>query len=140
MRSFLFLLAILLCGSLSGNQNKQLAIVVKNIRQRDGHKVFIGFYRPGGDFPKDKTYKGLAFEARKETEVFLADIPYGTYAIALYHDLNDNDKLDKNFLGIPKEPYGFSRNYRPLFTVPGFEDCSFVYDESHTSLEIALIQ
>ncbi len=139
MRISFFALALLLATTLNANQNKRLAIVVKNIRQKDGHKVFIGFYKPDGEFPKDQTYKGLAFEARKETEVFFADIPYGTYAIALYHDLNNNDKLDKNFLGIPKEPYGFSRNYRPLFTVPTFRDCSFVFDDQNSSLEISLI-
>jgi len=40
----------------------------------------------------------------------LAGIPPGTYAIACYHDENDNGKLDTNFLGIPKEGTGAS-NY-----------------------------
>ncbi len=32
----------------------------------------------------------------------------GQYAIAVYQDLNENGKLDRNFLTIPREPYGFS--------------------------------
>ena len=35
-------------------------------------------------------------------------LAFGTYALALFHDVNDNGKLDKNALGIPVEPYAFS--------------------------------
>ena len=36
----------------------------------------------------------------------------GDYAVAIIQDLNENEKLDKNFLGIPKEPYGFSGKWK----------------------------
>src|SRR5574341_57520 len=42
----------------------------------------------------------------------LNDIPYGDYGIAVFHDENKNGKMDKNLLGIPLEPYGFSNNQR----------------------------
>jgi len=35
-------------------------------------------------------------------------------------------KLDTNFLGIPKEPYGFSNNPSTLFGPPSFKKASFV--------------
>ena len=38
---------------------------------------------------------------RKATYVFRS-LPYGEYAIKLFHDRNGNGRLDKNFLGIPK--------------------------------------
>jgi len=41
------------------------------------------------------------------------DIPDGEYALMVYHDENENGRLDKNFIGIPKEPVGFSNGYRP---------------------------
>ncbi|MEP6360832.1 MAG: DUF2141 domain-containing protein, partial [Balneola sp.] len=37
-------------------------------------------------------------------------LPFGEYAIAVYHDKNENGKIDTNLLGIPKEDYGFSNN------------------------------
>jgi uncharacterized protein (DUF2141 family) len=37
-------------------------------------------------------------------------VPHGEYAIAVFVDVNGNGKMDKNFLGIPKEQYGFSNN------------------------------
>ena len=39
-----------------------------------------------------------------------ADLPAGRFAIAVFHDEDDDGKLGANFLGIPKEGVGFSRN------------------------------
>ena len=58
------------------------------------------------------------------------------YAIAVFHDINDNGILDKNALGIPLEPYGFSRNARARFTsAPPFEDAKI---ELKNNLEIQI--
>ena len=49
-----------------------------------------------------------------KSAVVLTNLDPGRYAIILFHDENGNGKLDKNALGVPTEPYGFSNN------VPGF--------------------
>ena len=49
----------------------------------------------------------------------------GIYAVSIYHDENDNGKLDANFMGIPSEPYAFSNNAKGMFGPPSFEDCRF---------------
>ena len=51
----------------------------------------------------------------------LDDVPYGDYGIAVFHDENKNGKMDKNLLGIPLEPYGFSNNVRATFGPPKWE-------------------
>lgn len=43
----------------------------------------------------------------------LRGVPPGEYALQVYCDENDNGQLDKNFIGIPREPLGFSNGYRP---------------------------
>lgn len=50
-------------------------------------------------------------------------LPAGRYAIKLYHDANDNGKLDSNLLGIPTEGYGFSNN-AGRFGPPSFEEAA----------------
>jgi uncharacterized protein (DUF2141 family) len=50
----------------------------------------------------------------------------GEWAVALTQDTNNNDKLDKNFLGIPTEPYAFSNNIRPRLAAPTFQECKFM--------------
>ena len=61
------------------------------------------------------------------------EIPPGTYAIKLHIDENENGKLDKNFIGIPKEQYGISNN--ALFL--DFDAASFDID-SYKKIEIGL--
>ncbi len=51
----------------------------------------------------------------------------GSYAIAAIHDENGNGKLDKNFLGIPTEGYGASRDARGTLGPPKWEDAVFPY-------------
>jgi len=64
------------------------------------------------------------------------DVPYGDYGIAVFHDENKNGKLDKNFVGIPLEPYGFSNNVRVTFGPPTWEKSKFVVKGSTTEVSI----
>jgi uncharacterized protein (DUF2141 family) len=59
------------------------------------------------------------------TTVVIDSLPAGTYAIALYQDQNDNDVMDKNWLGIPTEPLGFSNAQLRTFGPPSFKACAF---------------
>jgi len=52
-------------------------------------------------------------------------LPYGEYAVTLFVDFNGNKKLDKNFLGIPKEQYGFSNNVMGRMSPPTFDQAKF---------------
>lgn len=75
------------------------------------------------------------------TQVVFSDLPAGEYAVSLIHDKNNNKKLDKNLLGIPKEPFGFSNNPRILTGPPRFQECSFnVNATDKKSLAIKMIQ
>ena len=66
----------------------------------------------------------------------ISDVPYGDYGIAVLHDENKNGKMDKNFLGIPLEPYGFSNNLRVTFGPPKWEKSKFVVKGSTTEVAI----
>ena len=89
----------------------------------------IGLYSDEKGFPDDgKEYKGTDVNVTGQTVVYtFKDIPFGTYAIAIFHDTNSNGKLDKNFLGIPKEGYAFSNNVFGTFGPPDFKDTSFEF-------------
>lgn len=57
-----------------------------------------------------------------QTEISL---PHGEYAISVHHDANGNEKMDSNFIGIPKEPVGMSKNQVPKFGPPKFKKSVF---------------
>jgi uncharacterized protein (DUF2141 family) len=52
-------------------------------------------------------------------------LPPGEYALSVFHDVNDDGKLERNFIGLPKEPAGLSNNLRPKFGPPRFKDAKF---------------
>jgi len=54
----------------------------------------------------------------------------GQYAVAVFHDLNRNGKLDVSMLGAPKEPWGTSATVRPRMRAPRFEEGTFTVTES----------
>ena len=57
----------------------------------------------------------------------LPDVPYGRYALSVFHDENGNGKLDKNFWGVPKEPFGFSEGAKAKYSKPAFGDADFEF-------------
>ena len=66
------------------------------------------------------------------------DIPPGTYALAVIHDENMDGKLDTNWLGVPREGYGFSNDAKALLGTPSFSAATFQYDGGTINLTITL--
>jgi uncharacterized protein (DUF2141 family) len=121
-------------------QNHKLTITISNIKNLEGKKIQMGVFTKDGNFPDDKSLKNFFSKAVTSTVKIEIEIPYGEYAIALYHDINNNGKLDKNMFGIPKEPYAFSQNFKPSMSAPDFDDCKFTFSEKNNSISIQLIQ
>lgn len=66
------------------------------------------------------------------------DLPQGRYAIGVFHDKNENGKLDRHMLGYPVEAYGFSNNARGRVGPPPFEQAAFNFALTDLELEIRL--
>jgi uncharacterized protein (DUF2141 family) len=54
-----------------------------------------------------------------------SDVPEGSYAVSIGHDLNGNRRVDTNFIGLPTEQWGVSNNARPSLRAPRFEEAVF---------------
>jgi uncharacterized protein (DUF2141 family) len=65
-------------------------------------------------------------------------LPSSKYAVAAYVDNNRNGRQDKNFLGIPKEIYGFSNDVRGMFGPPDFAAAAFEIGENAATKSIHL--
>ena len=66
-----------------------------------------------------------------------AELAEGKYAVAVFHDENKNGILDKNYLGIPTEAYGFSNNARRTFSAPSFKEAEVILN-SDLAISITL--
>lgn len=71
------------------------------------------------------------------TVKFINSLQPGKYAVVVYQDLNNNGTLDRNWLGIPAEPYGFSNNPSTFFGPPSFQKAAFEITE-HSLITIEL--
>ena len=109
-----------------------LTVEVKNIEKQG--EIHLAIYDDANVFENDNGDKGGAAqgiingvieEVKTGTASYQFDIPDGTYAIGIFIDTNYNNKMDRNFLGIPKEQYGFSNNAKGSFGPPSFKDASF---------------
>ena len=106
-------------------------VEISHIKNQKGSLV-IGLYNIEETFPiKTKEYRSLILDANATIlKGQFKNIPNGTYAIALFHDENSNEIMDKNFLGIPKEGYGFSNNVKAIFSAPLFDEAKFELNET----------
>lgn len=116
-------------------------VTVLNIRNNIGTVDCALFDAPKG-FPVDVLHSATRVVVMKilktEAQCDFENIPSGTYALVVLHDEDMNGKLDTNWLGIPKEGYGFSGNAKASFGAPSFSAASFVYDGRDLDLMIAL--
>lgn len=89
-------------------------------------------------FLKQCAYSASVPAVAGETVVSFKDIPPGTWAVLAYQDENGNNQLDRNFIGIPTENYGFSRDAAGRFGPPGFDDAAIDVREGTTVAPIEL--
>jgi uncharacterized protein (DUF2141 family) len=117
-----------------------LRIHVTGFRNGKGVAGGTVFASPEG-WPEDPTKSvvqgGFPIQGNEAKEEF--QIPPGRYAIAVMHDENENHKLDKNFLGIPKEGFGFANNPRIGMSAPSFDAAAHQVNCPETDVEIRLI-
>ena len=117
----------------------KLVVNVQNIRHHTG-QIRVGLYKPCTGFPTGcKPLVSHQVDVTGNTARITFSVKPGDYAVALFHDVNGNGQLDKKMFGIPKEPYGFSNNFRPSLSGPSFDDCRVRVDESEKKISIKLI-
>lgn len=104
-----------------------LTVIVSGCKSEKG-QLFIALFDEEDEFPifgRQLIGEIKPLTAKSRQEFTFKGLRHKTYAIAVFHDLNSNGKLDKNAFGIPLEPYGFSNNARNTFSAPSFSQASF---------------
>ena len=115
-----------------------LTVRIGNIRKVTGI-MEMGLYDKAENFPKNgKQYMLIKRKITGKTFTYtFHDLPPGEYALAVYQDMNSNGRINKNLLGIPTEPYGFSNDIKPRLSAPSFEKTRFTL-AADTTISITL--
>jgi len=117
-----------------------LKIHVTGFRNEKGQAGGAVYASPEG-WPEDTklaaVHGGFSIANGEAMEIF--QLPAGRYGVVVIHDENRNHKLDRNFLGIPKEGFGFANNPHVALSAPSFQTASVEVGCPATQIEIHLI-
>jgi uncharacterized protein (DUF2141 family) len=91
-------------------------------------------------FLKQCLYSGSAPAREGDNTIAVRDVPAGSWAVLAYQDANGNGELDRNFIGIPSENYGFSRDARGKFGPPSFDDAAIAVREDGNGATVANVK
>jgi uncharacterized protein (DUF2141 family) len=137
----LYILLSIIFSPLYSQENSDLEIKIEGLRNTQG-KLSITLFNNEKGFPDnaDKAFKLQTIDLSKDPPVFIFKrLPGGDYAYAILHDEDNNNEMNKNMLGIPREGFGFSNNYRPRIKNPSFNDASFKIKPGKNSHNIEMV-
>jgi len=112
---------------LSQQKTGVIEVTLTNLKHDKG-KIRFALYNTENDFPNKPQFAYRKIEVsikNKKCVAVFKDIPFGVYAITAHHDENSNDKIDTNWLGIPKEGFGCSNDATGFLGPPSFKDAKF---------------
>ena len=108
----------------------QIQVDIVNLRTDRG-TVYCSIYRASGDGFPTVLKKAAQFAhskvANRRARCNFNDLGPGVFAVGMVHDENDNHKLDTNWMGLPVEGYGVSRDAIRSLSTPRFKDAAFSY-------------
>jgi len=124
MKKIILFVILLSINAIIFAQTGKIKVEVSNINNEKG-VIYIGIYNNPTTFPKADVVFEKRIKAKKTTiSHSFENVKTGNYAVAIYHDEDENGKINRYFFGMPSEQYGFSRN-PSVFGLPKYEDCSF---------------
>ncbi|MDW3191505.1 MAG: DUF2141 domain-containing protein [Cytophagales bacterium] len=132
--SAFFMLVHLLCAQ----SDPVLTVKVSKVKEVKGY-MMIAVYDSAEKFLSKELVIGarVAVDDEVITHHF-KNLPYGNYAISVYHDVDSDGELATNFMGLPKEPYGFSNGGTNMLGVPSFKRSAFAYNKLKQEINIEL--
>ncbi len=118
-------------GTLIIELNKQMP--------REGN-LLIYIFDDADAFPKqkDKVYRFVVVDAKQGIKsIPVQNLHFKDYAVIAVHDINGNKKMDRNWLGLPAEPYALSGNPKFHMGPPKYDEVKFLFEKNNQTLKLA---
>ncbi|MEM9835527.1 MAG: DUF2141 domain-containing protein [Bacteroidota bacterium] len=123
-----------------GSTAEELSLELTTTAQRQGC-IRIAVYATEAGYAAGESVSARVVKLDRLTTDFsvaLKGLAPGEYVVAAYHDVNENGKLDKSLLGMPKEPYGFAREPLNKWSRPTWDEIAIEYGVDVNRLKIDL--
>jgi uncharacterized protein (DUF2141 family)/pimeloyl-ACP methyl ester carboxylesterase len=140
--SLIFLSMVILCSSVvyAQDTNKSTIKITVNGLKTDEGVVRIAIYDSEEGWYKKSIYSGTVKINNNKCEWTVENVPYGDYAVSVYHDKNSNDKMDINNSNIPSEPFGYSRVKQMLMGPARWNDTRFSITSPNMEIEVMVLE
>lgn len=131
----------LVCPAYGQLEHTQLSVEISGVNQPQG-QVCLNLFDSSDGFPsnRDAALQTVCIETVENLPLvaIFEDLPPGSYAVSVFHDANNDNKFNRNFVGMPAEGFGFSRNPDALTGPPAFGDAVFLVAGAETKIEVEL--
>jgi uncharacterized protein (DUF2141 family) len=120
VRYFLIGLCVVCSCELYAQSLSTLTLNVIGVKNSNG-SIRAALFQNDKDFLKNPSYGEIVKASSDTVIIVFKEIPFGDYGISVIHDENNNGVLDTNFVGIPKEGFGFGNDALGTFGPPSFD-------------------
>jgi len=117
----------------------RIVVTITGLKSNEGG-VYVGLYATPSKF-----LNGTQVDAMKKVAASTAPITIvfdnlapGTYAVGAFHDENNNNQLDRNFLGLPTEGYALSNGVRAVTSKPTFQQAAFTVGNAGAAVSLQI--
>jgi uncharacterized protein (DUF2141 family) len=117
----------------------RIVVTISGLKSNEGG-VYIGLYATPSKFlngAQVDVMKKVAANTAPITIVF-DNLAPGTYAVGAFHDENNNNQLDRNFLGLPTEGYALSNGVRAVTSKPTFQQAAFTVGNAGAAVTLQI--
>ncbi|HEX5171676.1 MAG TPA: DUF2141 domain-containing protein [Cyclobacteriaceae bacterium] len=125
MKTTIFILSALLTAGIPVIAQDILQVEVTNVKDTTGF-IMVGLFSTEDSFLKKPVIGQTVRADHGSVMVTFKNVPAGEYAISVIHDENGNGELDSNFLGLPKEGFGFGNDAMGSFGPPSFDKAKVI--------------
>ena len=126
---------LLLTASAAQADTGTLIVEVRDLEFNEGVVRFAMFDSEENFFKEAVAYANLEVSDNGVKWV-VNDLPFGTYAVTVHHDVNENGEMERAWYGKPKEPTGASTNPSLRFGPPTFEKSKFDFTTAEMTIDI----
>lgn len=130
-------MSILLAAAALAQTAGSITFEISNVRNARGN-VLVAVCPRDKFLKEDCAYNGTARARAGTVTVVVPNVPAGDFAAQAFHDENGNENVDQNFIGLPKEGVGFSRDARINFGPPKWNSAHFIHQGAPSVMRIRL--
>lgn len=137
--------SLMLTSSVNAELKSTLTVEIDGLKTQKGELCFKLFSKSFGFPNNDKNavirrcVKMTGKTAEDPFKITLKELSSGSYALAVFQDLNGDRTLNRNATGIPTEGYGFSNNPTTRQDLTRYGECVFLLAGANETIKIKLM-